>query len=244
MFQFAWFTPSEVPMKADDAFQNALGMEPATVQRLRPPQTPFPMSVATGSSRGGDYRVQIQPNRIDLAVVPDETMAVPIGLPYLESDEFHFETLLKAARTISYTIGSVNRQALVVQRAHQCKSEEQMGEKFLALTGLSSALSEAKEMLFQANLRKPLSWADQTLNRLIKLGTESATVQVVTMTPHGPVQQNVNKSRIGHYISYMVDINNLPTAKQFDQGERLKLLDEMIQEYEKMKKFKTVGELI
>jgi hypothetical protein len=244
LLQFAWFTPGEVAAKVEDVLLNATGLEAATMQRLKPPHAPFPMSIASAAKDGADYRVQIQPNRLDVAIVPDESVPVEAGLPYLSNADEHFANGIKAARQVCYTIGATVRQSLVVQCAIELPSEEAQGKNFAMLAGLPEKLAVGREMSLQLNLRRQLVWADQHLNRLIRLTAESAGLQKITITPQGPVAHGGRQASIRHYLSYMMDINNVPTSKSFDQAERIKLLDELLEEYKRMKSFDKMEDLL
>jgi len=205
-FQAVWFLagpPARIP--ADEIYRRTFELEPET-HFSNPGQ-----SIATGNTLTGEYRIQGQPGRIDLFLLPSASTAAVGGppililLPHIDAAMEEFSSKLESACS---AVGEAYRIALVVTLSAQVETREQATASVLRAIGLSLPFTDGSDLVFQVNRQRALEDNKYTINRLLQWRTETVQQLTALAGSASNIMENI------YATTFAADINNVPAPQR------------------------------
>lgn len=239
--QFSWFVlpDNRLEQELETAFVSVVGQSPANFTRLRPPQSPVPVSAAQGALDDAQVVLQHSPGRIDLAFSPppptDESPpAIVFGNQNIVADK------MAMAYSFCDWIKASIRQSIIVKAACKINSLDDAGLFFSRLLKSSSDFAGSNELVFQINRVKEVD-AALRLNRVLKWQIETVMLQtwIAGQEAQGPAA--VDSS---FQIAYLNDINTVPDRKVRGADEQRAVLRALEETLKQTLSIEWVGELL
>jgi hypothetical protein len=238
--QFAWFTPEDrVTKDIEAAFRSVVGVEPDQIQRQRPPATPVPILVASAIVGTTQFRVQAVPGRVDLFIEPMSND--PVHFPFFDDFAVIQESLAKAKLFCQFTGSSTFRQSFVVKIAKRLPDAAGFGGEFRRILGVDYDLSGVADLAFQMNKVTKLGQYD--INRVLRWTSEVAQVQQVSFAAASQGMPAGAVVGLAHFVSYVIDINTVPSGKSFDAGGQISVLEKLGSVVQRCVAFETLGDV-
>ncbi len=221
-------TPAALP-DAEEVWKKILSPRlPENVQR--PKGMGMPQSMASGSVRGNQLSVTIQPSRIDLIVSPETNNWADENIDGPSLDDLLKPSVVYGQKIIEMCSGT--RAALVTDAFKHASSYSDAQRMFQEELDFVPHLNDVRDINFQVNPSKPFSnWPNQKMFRLCRWSTASMqlfNMQIAgghfgsTLSPAtGPIEQK-------HILSFQTDLSGEPLAgAPLDSGTLKDMLREM-----------------
>lgn len=221
------------------AFRSAIGLLPDQVQRQRPPATPVPIVVASATENGTQFKVQAVPGRVDLFVEPVSND--PRSFPAFTDFGIIPESLSKAKAFCHSTGSSTYRQSFIVRLAKRLPDATGFGDEFVRILGVQNNLSGASDLVFQMN--KIVRLGQYDINRVLKWAAEVAQFQQISFSPAMPGQPSGSLVGLAHFVSYVMDINTVPSGRAFDAGGQISVLEKLASVVQRCAGFESLGDV-
>ncbi|MDL2403252.1 hypothetical protein [Rhizobium mayense] len=226
--QFVWFLTSVENIHAATIFQKVAGQSPDSSQqnRVPSPSNPF-LSLASGVAYNRELRVQVQPGRVDIFVMPVDTSDPAPEIPFIDT-ALEVNTLVEAITTNDIVWPTAIRQAIVANLFEPAESQAEASKLFFERAGLSSFVPETSDEVFQINRRKKLTSAPETLNRLLRFGIATFQEYIVQVQPNaGPAGPAVPMSETKFATSLILDLNTVVTGRPIATEHQIPIFKEM-----------------
>jgi len=240
--QFVLFRDDVDGFKANSLFQTFAGDEADNIQNNRTitAATPF-HSLASGTVDERYYQVTVQPGRVDFQVsCPDRPQSGPWawkikdGLLLLHK---HLDKIL----SLQKLIGNTSRVAVPVTLLRNVGSQKE-ASNFIASHIGNEQFSDAIDLVFQLNRPVNSELKGVAINRLMRF--TAATLQQITMQMQENGPKAIGQSSARYIASCLLDINTVPTGKNFSSLEAATLLNEMVEAASMMATDGTVAALV
>lgn len=236
--QFVWFTASDTSAVVERAFKLILGEEAAQVQRIRPPASPVPITIASSVVDDRQVRVQSAPGRLDFFAEPAPASSFVPDIPAFDSVS-DLEPYIQSVLNMGSIFNETTRQAIVLHARRKMSSPDEVGSLFSQIVGHNQIYDGALDLVFQLNKRKTAGTFE--INRVLRWQSETAQFgQVDASSGHG----NAFKLDDAFYISYILDMNTVPNERKFSSGEQAHVFNELYKAILDALEFETVGDVL
>lgn len=239
-FQIAWFIAGDFVSDSAKFFETVTGLQPSSIQHARPPQSPVPQSMLVGAIDGIQVRLHVQPGRADLYFEPDvSTFEDSKTFPALKHAKEVRNRILQCAKQASAILQNVYRLGFNAIYSEQFEDWEQAGKAFIEIIPSRTDMPVARDAVFQFNVRANKDGFE--LNRVLKWATENGQyIELVSRPGLGGQTQVLHEAA---FVTYQVDLNNIPSEHILTQDEQIALLVLMEAESERLLGLKEIKEL-
>ncbi|TJV70302.1 MAG: hypothetical protein E5X76_19900 [Mesorhizobium sp.] len=239
--QFAWFTGDETPYgNIEAAFKAVTGVDAEQLQRQRPPNTPVPLSNASAVvDSKAQIRLQVSPGRADIFIEPVSTEP---SFPFFDSPDVVNEYLQKAKKYCKYS-GKVNRQSFIIKIAKRVPSATAFGAEFAKVLGSHFDEAGTSDHVLQINKRVKLGALE--INRVLKWATEIGEIHRVSVNGQFSAPGIFTPTVVvaSNFVTYLIDVNTVPTDKLVDAGGQIAILDKLSLVVKQCMEFESLGDL-
>jgi len=192
--------------------------------------------LATGSNGISLFQVQTQPGRIDYfeSAIPSSPAEFPLIVDVKKAIGAFTSRILNG----SQSVGAAQRLAVVVTLCKQVESPSEAVQILDSLVGAHIPFSDASDINFQINRRRPIPGRDDLLmNRLFRMQPQIVQ-QIDTINQSRPVAQTINIACI------VVDCNTYsPTVLTLEPSEQIPIWKELALEVERLCDAKSIKAL-
>lgn len=196
--QLAWFFDGEAPpaSKLAAAFFDG---DPDNLNKLTPPQVPFPMTVQSVMREDVVYRVQSYFGRIDFFI---ERASFTPELNLISDPVSVLQDALQRVKVLAELVPVINRASIVVTLTEPMSDADAATAAFAQVLSRKVELEGARDLMFQAS-RRVSDTPHGPVNRLLRWWSESLSfVPVAQATvPH------LTSAPEHHYVNFMMDVN-------------------------------------
>ncbi|PBB85738.1 hypothetical protein [Mesorhizobium sp. WSM3876] len=239
--QFSWFIGSEVASSdLDSKFRDIFGQEYDQFQRLKPPASPVPLTVASAVIGDADLRLQVGPGRADILIAP-LSQEPTSDVPAFGNLNHALKEFIDVARRACGAFGLAYRQSMITRVGTKFPNIEEATKQFSKVLGIKFDLSATSDQSFQINRRTEINGF--SLNRVLRWLIELKETRVIAFNPGvggAPAEELVGESI---YLSYVLDINTVPNPMVFRDGRvQVDILNAIFQATEAALAFQTIGE--
>ena len=236
ILQAIWFRGSVADHFNADILYRALtdGLAPDASQTNQMPNPTVPFfSQAQGVFNSQHLTLTISPGRLDLqAIRPDEVAGTPAVWPATEAWE-RLDSLLRKAAD-SKIVEKASRLALNVYLLRASSSAEEAASWLAKKAGVALDIPDPLDLIFQLNRRRESSsLVGVGFNRLLRFSTSTIQQFSMVMPPQGggaTIAPTMVQPTEQHFANLLVDVNTVPTGREFAPDEQAKLFTELAAE--------------
>lgn len=236
--QIVWFVAQGHERRASPLFESFFGRRPRQTQSEEIPGPVLTqMETALGEDALGNYRLQIQPGRVDAHFAANMTPGITPHHPPAFSDLGPVEQkALKGAGQLAPKIGDVHRLACVISVFKIVDTEADANREVSILANFSSRGREFSDLHVSVNKRKPFKAMNGfSMNRIMRWAPGafqyfnfSTQSPIGISTFGGPVTpEAVSTTQV---VTLEVDVNVVPNGRVIDQSAHASAVEEMFAE--------------
>jgi hypothetical protein len=216
--QFGFFTVAD-PGNTSELFRALTGQEPDSIQRVRPPQAPFPVEVVSSVIGSAMHRVQVHAGRFDYFIEAGTDNPLQRSVPAIPGRDALLSNVVGRVQSVVDQVSSY-RAAIVLRLAEQMNGPVETSHFFNELFSGRNDFSSDLDLMFQTNRRTAVG--GRQINRLLRWNTEVATFESMIGSGPSSAGHRVVASAETHYVVYNIDVNSVPVGPEQMASDELR----------------------
>lgn len=236
--QLVWFFDKEVEAQATTIYEKLIGLRPKSTQ-TDTIQTPAEIEVssASGDNTACSYRVQTQPGRVDLFILPaGQPLSLSVGPPTFHDPKAAVEAISNKTSSVVHLWPNPVRLACVIQNSQTATSAEDAIENFKRLVDMEKLPLSCRDVNFSANFKQnSKSNSNIVFNRIARWAT--ATFQQINIPsglqpsqPGGTITLPQNAITLLPAFTLEADVNTANPSVTFNETLQQSIMSELVSE--------------